>query len=39
MLSTDFSRGRADALEQGLLENVEEKNPMKEVPSTALCLQ
>ena len=23
--------GRADALEQGLLENVEEKNPMKEV--------
>ena len=25
------SQGRADALEQGLLENVEEKNPMKEV--------
>ena len=39
MPSTACSRGRADALEQGLLENVEEKNPMKEVQSTTQCTQ
>ena len=29
--------GRADSLEQGLLDNVEEKNPMKEAPASCGC--